>query len=388
MAMSGRLAHMTYLLPALLLFSAVWSAGQGDWPVWRHDTALTGRSGLRGDMIAAPSVAWRYPPTDMQGLLAIDPSAAGARAADQAGQATEGDYLAEMGNAWGMRPFTYTLPDGEPLVLSENAARRIGHFHPDLPEPQQVLMTGTGDGARISLSVWDQADGSRREVWSSPPGSAAYERWNICLGDIDGDGVEEIIVAGHGGVMAYDPRDGALKCQYRYGHRSRGFIGVADIDGDGAVEFLDIGLFQIAVEVCDYRDGELGLLWGDRIELDIFAHPRIVNTPFDALCDLNGDGRHEVVHNMFNDHGDEQWHVVIRDALTGDVRWDIPKVFLNDSLDIDGDGVRELMGIETEGRFCQGFAPAFVAHLGTDGLDKLWTHEGAVSYTHLTLPTN
>ncbi len=352
-------------------------ASEKDWPVWRHDTALTGRSDLKGDMASEPSVAWTFPLCGMRGLLMVDAAKPQPRSrARHAGPFGE-DYLTQTADQWGMQPHTYSLPNGERLVLNENAARRCGRIHPELPEPQQVQMAGKGADARLRLFAWDTPDGQRREVWSSPAGKAAYERWNLCFGDIDGDGTDEIIAAGHGGVMCYDPRDGTLKCECHYGHRSRGFIGVADIDDDGAVEFLDIGLFQIGIEVCDYQDGELKLLWGDKIELDIFAHPRMINTPFDALCDIDGDGKHEVVYNMHNDHGDEQWHLVIRDAVTGKVRWDIPQVFLSDSVDLDGDGVPELVGIRTEGRFCQGFAPAFIAHLQPDGLAELWTHPEA-----------
>ncbi|MFC1718100.1 hypothetical protein ACFL6S_30870 [Candidatus Poribacteria bacterium] len=359
-----------------------------DWPVWRHDSALTGRSMLSGNLTNAPAVSWQYPLTGMRGLLVVSATQPGRSMTAECGQPLGQDYLTRCGRKWGMHPFSYKLRNGETLGLSEAADRRVGGIHPDLPEPQEVVFTGKQSETRGQLYAWDTSDGKRREVWSSPGGEAAWERWNICFGDIDGDGVEDVIVAGHGGVMIYDSRSGKLKCECSYGHRSRGFIGVADIDGDGADEFLDIGLFQIAVEVCDYKpgakeggeaasDGELSVLWGDKIELNIRAHPRMINTPFDALCDIDGDGKYEVVYNLYNDHGDDQWHLVIRDALTGEVRWDIPQVFLSDSVDLDSDRVRELVGICTEGRFCQGFSRAFIAHLKPDGLKPLWTHDAA-----------
>ena len=364
-------------LAPVLVLTGDCSAQSRDWPTWRHDTALTGRTDLKGNMKSAPEISWAYPLTGMTGLVALDPATPGTTYTDRCSEPMGADYLAQAGDKWGMNPFVYVLPDGKTLVLHGNAALRHGRIDPDRPEPQEVHMAGKSAEARISLRVWDGPENKKREVWTAGASKAAHERWNLCFGDIDGDGVEEIIAAGHGGVMCYDPRDGRLKCDCRYGHRSRGFIGVADIDDDGAVEFLDIGLFQIAVEVCDFQEGELKVLWGDKIELNIFAHPRIVNTPFDALCDLDGDGSHEVVYNMYNDHGDDQWHLVIRDARTGAVRWDLPKTFLNDSVDLNGDGVRELVGIHTEGRFCQGFSPAFVAHLEPGELKELWTHPSA-----------
>ncbi len=368
---------MLSLIAPVVAGASVCGAAGNDWPVWRHDTALTGRSRLKGGFTQAPTVSWKVPLTGMQGLLVIDADKPGQRQTAECRKPFGKDYLAKSGGRWGMKPFVYTLANGKTLELSEAAERRVGRIHPDLPAPQEFVYTGKSDKKAGRLRVWDAPNGKPRQAWSTSGGKAAWERWNLCFGDVDGDDVEEIVVAGHGGVMVYDPRTGKLECECKYGHRSRGFIGVADIDGDGADEFLDIGLFQIAVEVCDYKDGRLSVLWGDKIELNIRAHPRMINTPFDALCDIDGDGKYEVVYNMYNDKGDDQWHLVIRDALTGKVRWGLPKVFLNDSVDLDGDGVRELVGIHTEGRFCQGFGRAFIAHLEPGGLTKLWEHEAA-----------
>ena len=352
-------------------------AAEGDWPVWRHDTALTGRTRLKGTFSRAPVVSWRFPLTGMRCLMVVEADGGGGPRRASCSRPIGSEYIAESGAKWGMRPFAYRLATGKTLELTESADRRVGPIHPDLAAPQSLTFSGQRDQMRGVLRAWDARDGKPRDVWTARPGKAAWERWNVCFGDIDGDETDEIVVAGHGGVMVYDPRTGKLECECVYGHRSRGFIGVADIDKDGADEFLDVGLFQIAVEVCDYKDGKLRVLWGDKIELNIRAHSRMINTPFDALCDIDGDGKHEVVYNLYNDRGDEQWHLVIRDALTGRVRWDIPKVFLNDSVDLDGDGVRELVGVRTEGRFCQGFGPAFIAHLVPGGIKPLWTHVAA-----------
>ena len=51
----------------------------------------------------------------------------------------EARYLEREGGKWGMGPFACKLPGGSILQQTESAERRVGHIHPNLPEPQEVL---------------------------------------------------------------------------------------------------------------------------------------------------------------------------------------------------------------------------------------------------------
>lgn len=61
-----------------------------------------------------------------------------------------------------------------------------------------------------------------------------------------------------------------------------------------------------------------------------------------AVRDLDGDGRIELAVNIRHFKDDKRWHVVIFDALTGDVKVDIIDRYLWAVADIDHDGFFEL----------------------------------------------
>ena len=72
------------------------------------------------------------------------------------------------------------------------------------------------------------------------------------------------------------------------------------------------------------------------------------------LADVTGDGRPELILNLFNDMGDGQWHAVALDATSGQTLWDLPRRFVQGSADVDGDGATELFTTTTNG----GMVPA------------------------------
>src|SRR5207248_2970170 len=97
------------------------------------------------------------------------------------------------------------------------------------------------------------------------------------------------------------------------------------------------------------RNGKLQRLWlkvweprkekGASLDTDRTVVARVNPEP---VQDLDGDGRKEIVVSLFNVTGDNRWHVVALDALTGDTRFDLPGQFCTGLRDADGDGVPEL----------------------------------------------
>ena len=140
-------------------------------------------------MKSAPEVSWAYPLTGMTGLLVMDPATPGTSYGDKCSEPMGADYLEQTDDKWGMTPFVYALPDGQRLVLHENAAVRYGRIDPERPEPQEVHMAGKSAEARISLRVWEKQLPARI-------GEPSFA-------DIDGDGLGELLVI---------CRDGNLYC--------------------------------------------------------------------------------------------------------------------------------------------------------------------------------
>jgi hypothetical protein len=69
------------------------------------------------------------------------------------------------------------------------------------------------------------------------------------------------------------------------------------------------------------------------------------------VIDVSGDGRPEIVFNLYNDTGDGEWHTVVLDANDGHVVSDLPGRYLQGSADVDQDGRHELFLVHSRGLF-------------------------------------
>ena len=97
-----------------------------------------------------------------------------------------------------------------------------------------------------------------------------------------------------------------------------------------------------------FRDGKLRVLWQRLIEPDI-SNPQKILRIGPPVADVDGNGRAEVLACVFNDSGDHRWHLTVHDALTGRAMADFADEYLAAPLDVDGDGVSELLTVRTEG---------------------------------------
>jgi len=256
-----------------------------DWPRYGHDGALTGRCPIRG-AITVPHVAWTYSVAGRQLRLELDPAPGECRVTLSATAAAEP----------GSPRF---LPAG-PLQLDLDGRGRlrpaVESFHerwakilPGISGYQRVAWDHTWTDqpvCHLQLFAYDRGFDQPRRVWqSAPPEAVVFSPLNVVY-DIDGDGVPEICVAAHHRVMIFEGTTGRKETELRY-HSSRPY-----------------GWF--------------------------------------GLADVNGDGRPELILNLFNDTGDGQWHTVVLDAASGQTLWDLPRRFFQGSADVDGDGAAEL----------------------------------------------
>lgn len=133
----------------------------------------------------------------------------------------------------------------------------------------------------------------------------------------------------------------------------RGF-GLGDVDMDGQMELVTIGDFQSHIDVLEFDparpEGErLGVKWRRDIERDIDRRKKWPQVGPRPLADVTGDRRPEIVLNLFNGTGDDHWHVVVVNAATGEQVCDLPRRFVQGTVDVDNDGAAEFFVASTNG---------------------------------------
>ena len=336
------------------VLTAVASAAAQDWPRYGHDGALTGRCSIpapsrhlrwRGrirwpagnclwnfSLLLANSVSrWKWP------LPPISASPSSCRRARHSWTSTAAEHC------------------GPPRNRSTSAGPKSCPASPGTSESAGITPGPIRPVCRLQLFAYDRGFDQPRCVWQSdPPEAVVFNPLNVVF-DIDGDGVQEVCVAAHYRVMIFEGTTGRKETELRY-HSSRpyGWFGLADVDADGQMELVTIGDFQSHIDVLEYDPsrGEaerLSVKWRRDIEQNIEERQKWPQVGPHPLADVTGDGRPELILNMFNDAGDGQWHAVVLEADTGRTLWDLPQRFVQGAADVDGDGAAELFTTVTDG---------------------------------------
>jgi hypothetical protein len=158
--------------------------------------------------------------------------------------------------------------------------------------------------------------------------------------------------------MLIDAATGKLKdsCEFSNG-RNYGYFGVYDLDGNGKKEFVVLADFYKHLDVAGFDpNGKLKILWQKNIELTLTEpNTQVRVNPF-CIADINGDGRLEIVVSLFNPptsaglsvSNDNRWHVVVYDGMKGNVVADYRDECLAGLVDLDNDGVSEILTDSTD----------------------------------------
>ena len=142
------------------------------------------------------------------------------------------------------------------------------------------------------------ADGTELQRFDTPPNDIDCRFMGPAVGDMDRDGVPEIVV---GGAIAHG--DGTVVG--RLAGNTSGYVALSDLDGDGDLE-------AVGAAVAFEMDGSV--LWDRRTETP--TRPAIPYGGYAAIADLDLDGTPEVVTVTGRDHS-----VRALDAATGDTVW-------------------------------------------------------------------
>jgi len=346
------------LLMSLLLVRVLVAdpaAPSDDWPRYAHDKTLTSRSPLKGK-IAKPRTAWSYSMGGQELELEIIPTQGkhdlklhGTNLDSARSSKTitlDGPILADLDGTGTLRPALETYHERWAKVLPEvRGWQRVNWSH----------VWTDAKVCRLQLHAYDQGFNKPRLVWETdPPEPTMFQPLNLIY-DLDRDGVPEVCVAAHYRVMIFDAITGRKETELRY-HQSRpyGWFGLADVDADGQMELVTIGDFQSHLDVLNYdpkkpETERLSVRWRRDIEQNIEERKKWPQVGPRPLVDVTGDGRPEMLINLFNDNGDGEWHAMVLNAATGEIVHDFAKRFIQGTGDLTMDGRSALFLMTTEG---------------------------------------
>ena len=357
--------------------------------MYRRDHALSGRSPLPGN-IDRPDVLWRFPlggsenecfpvpgdgrgadillcyggcvlRTDGAGRLIWKSPACGINAVG-AVEDLDGDGRLEIVCSSGYEVIVLAAESGALLMrhyvgfpLSSGTQASTILCHKFDPSARGMHLVAPLMSAKEVL-VFDFRDGKRHGV-------LAHTLWmddafhpTVAAADMDGDGVDELVVSKLCGLYLFDVLAGTMKNSFRWTsngerHRNYGLLQLLDIDGDGAREVVIVAervARHIAVIDNDGK-GNLSLLWDRFVEFIYPEDTTELRHTGNSVRDVDGDGRPELIVSVYNARKDGRWWLEVIDPLTGALKFEMPDRYLWGVQDVNGDGLAEiLVGVERE----------------------------------------
>lgn len=143
---------------------------------------------------------------------------------------------------------------------------------------RQEIVVGAWDGAVLALNGEDG-----ETLWSYPTSGGIAS--SPCLGDIDGDGRLEVVIGSdNDSLYALNAEDGSRLWAFGAGGPVASWPGLADLDGDGLLE-VAFGSFDHKVYAANGESGSI--LWSYETGDTVTSSP--------ALGDIDADGEPEVV---------------------------------------------------------------------------------------------
>lgn len=355
-----------------------------DWPMPRHDRGLTNRSPLKNRLTGAPRELWRLNTAIWSGELDVSAGAGSTsialdRPAPAPPASPDRDGARPARVAWKPRGRDVAGDNTSVSAPPGYWARLI----PGIKGLQRVQWTSTwGDApSKLQCFSYEKGPDHPKLEWETPPEKPVYSPLT-CFADVDGDGKLDVVVATHYRIMIFDGATGKKQHELRYHNlRNYGFFGVFSVPGDRHAKFVTLSDFAGHYDVVDYDGTKMAVAFRRDIEGTegggIHRHQKILRPGPNPLGDLDGDGRPEMTFNLFNDQGDERWHVVSYELPTGAVKLDMGGQYLVGIYDADGDGQPELLCQSAPRRNTSGWGTISVLKLRGGRAEKLFSLDGA-----------
>jgi len=231
-------------------------------------------------------------------------------------------------------------------------------FHKAMPYDGGIL-TASGSKAQLKHWKWTGSEWTETLLWEKSWGGRFDRMRDVELGDLDGDGVDEIAVVTHdsGVVAVYDPNAEGEKVQ-EMDQKADTFVHeaeIGDVDGDGKLEFYATPTDRN--KVGKSQDG-----WLVRYDWDGSKYVRSMVDEMGAthakealVTDIDGDGKDELFSVLEAELGPDKQLVkpveIRAYSLAADGTWSHSVAATIDDKqtrflvpgDFDGDGQQELV---------------------------------------------
>ncbi|NPV48454.1 MAG: PQQ-binding-like beta-propeller repeat protein [Armatimonadetes bacterium] len=339
------------LLLSLLLAQPAPAAN--DWPVYRHDLRLTGVTEAPG-RITAPQVLWEHYLGAPYVPIATSRPPENPYEADLDGDGTPERFSLSgqtitVTDLQGQTLWTHTV-EGRPL----GGQVRVAKLFPDQPGLQIIsfsarMDTGQGQGYCFSF---DQGVTKGRLAWTTGPLESQHSP-TLVVDDVDGDGLPEIVNAPHYRLQIFNGQTGEVKAEVPWDVGRNYGVLLTRPRGEGQPKDIYIVCdFVLHVDRLALVDGQWKHVWGhkyfDPANPRPGARQKYLRVGPNPVTDLDADGRDEMIYMLVDADTDDQWHLRVRDAQTGEVEGDIPRIWLWSVTDLDSDGRPELVYTPTD----------------------------------------
>jgi hypothetical protein len=358
----------------LIAMSSALGSPADDWPVYRHDVALSGVSPGKG-RIVTPEVKWDYYLGAAYVGLAADRSPEPSNQADLDGDGvlekfSLKDKTITVTDLSGRRLWSLTV-NGHPL----GGNVRVGRLFPDRRGQQIISFShrmDTGEGQGYCFS-FDNGAQNGELAWTTGPLTSQYSP-TLIVDDVDGDGLPEIVTAPHYRVQIFSGQTGALKAEVPVAKgRNYGILLSRPRPGRPQKDIYVVCDFVLHVECVRWENGKWIHAWGHKyLEDENAALPegrqKYIRVGPNPVTDLDGDGQDELAYMLVDAAKDDRWHLIVHDGQTGRVKADIGGVWLWSITDLNGDGVAEIVHTPTREKRPPTFCDLHIARLTGDRL--------------------
>lgn len=234
------------------------------------------------------------------------------------------------------------------------------------PGGVQIADFDNSRDGKLELFCWPYSGGGTGHAFSFKNGaSAPVEMWQVqseiawsfppevMIADMNADSSLEVVVVTYGQLFAWQGTTGANLIDFTFTSganqgRNYGIVKVKNTDDDPYPEVIIMAnSLNEHVTLLDNLGPSAGkikmsVLWDQWFEYSYPEDHKSLRVSPNGVNDVDNDGRQEVVYSLFNDTGDNQWHLLIYDAQTATLELNLTGYHLIDIIDLDRDDQLEI----------------------------------------------